>query len=271
MSFYLPKLLWYVANPLAILLALLCASAVLSMFPRGRVFGRRLMLICVLFVIFVSVIPVGQLMLATLESRFPPVHRLPDKVDGIIVLGGSFHPSLSQARGQPILNENAERLTAFAALAQRYPQAKLVFTGGIGTMRRDIYLRESDIAAQIFDQMGLDRSRIVLEGEARNTFEHPSKIRELIEPKPDETWVLITSAYHMSRAVGVFRAQNWPVLAYPVDYRTAGVRRSWYPGFNLAGGLDNFSFGAHNWSALIYYYLMGRTSEFLPQAERLSD
>lgn len=266
MSFYLPKFIWFVINPMAILLTLLCLSVLLHLSRRGRAFGRRLMLACVSVIILLSVLPVGQFMTAALESRFPPVHRLPDKVDGIIVLGGSFHAILSQARGQPVLNNNAERLTAFAGLAHRYPQAKLVFTGGIGTTREDVYLRESDIAAQIFDQMGLDKSRIILEGEARNTHEHPAMIRKLVTPRPEETWILITSAYHMSRAVGVFRAQNWPVLAYPTDYRTAGVRNSWYPGFDLAGGLENFTFATHNWAALVLYYFLGRTSEFLPKA-----
>lgn len=270
MSFALPKIIWFLINPMTILLALICASLLLCLFPRSRSFGQKLMTACVVVIVVLSIVPVGQLMIAALESRFPPVFRLPDKVDGIIVLGGAFHPTHSEARGQPVLNDNAERLTAFADLAHRYPDAKLVFTGGIGTLK-DAYLREADIAAQIFSRIGLDMDRIILESEARNTFEHPQKIRTLIEPQPEETWVLITSAYHMSRAVGVFREQNWPVLAYPVDYRTAGMRRSLGLQFNLHNGLDNFAFGVHNWAALILYYVLGRTSEFLPQAQSLSD
>src|SRR5437868_4980618 len=76
-------------------------------------------------------VPVGSLMLMPLEERFP-MPRLPEQVDGIIVLGGAQQPHLSKAHGVAALNARAERLTTFLALARRYPSAKLVASGGWG-------------------------------------------------------------------------------------------------------------------------------------------
>lgn len=266
MSFYLPKIIWFFVNPMTLFLLLISVGVLLSLPRRWRRYGHGILLFCAVCLMILAFLPVGRLMIAALESRFPPVYELPEKVDGVIVLGGSFDLRQSESRGQPVLNDNAERIIAFADLVNRYPDAHHVFTGGSGELDPS-YLREADIAARVLRQMGIDTTGIIFEAESRNTYEHPSKIRELIEPKPDETWVLITSAYHMPRAVGVFRAQNWPVVAYPVDYRTSGVRRTLGFRFGLVHGLNNFAFGSHNWAGLIAYYLLGRTSEFLPMPE----
>ena len=266
MSFYLPKIIWMLVDPLAILLAMLCLGLVLCLLRGTKRWGRRLVGLASVIIVFVSIVPVGQLLIAGLESRFPPVRRLPDKVDGVIALGGSVSLGLSELRGQPTTNNNSERITAFAELVRRYPDAKHVFSGGSGSLKAG-YLREADIAAKILRGLGINTNEIIFEASSRNTYEHPREIRKLVAPKPEETWILITSAYHMPRAVGVFRAQNWPVLAYPTDYRTGGMRHTIGLGFTLPRGISTLSQGVHNWAGLIAYYLLGRTSEFLPGLE----
>lgn len=264
MSFVLPRLIWLALNPLSILLALICIALLLQL-TRWRRTGRRLLYVCTVFIVMLSVLPVGTLMLAALEGQYPPLRRLPKKVDGIIVLGGASQPHIAFARGQAAVNGNAERLLAFASLARRYPEAKLVFSGGRGGLRKSV-LSQADVVAKIFVESGLETGRIVFESEARNTNDSPRLIRERVEPRAGETWLLVTSATHMARSLGVFRKQGWNVTAYPCDYRTEGGMRSLTLTFSIAGGLHEFAQGSRAWIGLLAYYLMGRTSALLPPA-----
>jgi len=262
MSFYLPRLIWLALNPLTLLLLALCLSLMLQLTPWRRG-GRRLMLACTVILVVLAVLPVGRFMIAVLESRFPPLQTLPQQVDGIIVLGGSVHLKRSETLGVPVPNSNAGRLIAFASLARTYPRATLVFTGGSGDLIPG-NLTEAEVSAQLLRQWGLDTDRVLFEDEARNTFESAALVRALRPPRDGETWLLITSAFHMPRAVGVFRQAGWPVVAYATGFRTRGIAASLRPQFNLVGGLRQFHFATRAWIGLTAYRLMGRTGTWLP-------
>ena len=120
------------------------------------------------------------------------------------MLGGAVDQNLTEARGIPALNGAAERMTEFVVLARRYPEAKLVFTGGQGSLVHG-GTTEADVARRLFDALGVPEARVTYEDEARNTWENALLTRRLVEPKPGETWLLVTSASHMPRSVGAFR------------------------------------------------------------------
>ena len=109
-----------------VLLLLLIATLLIWLRPRA---GKWLLAITVAFCFIISTLPVGRVMIAVLEDRFPIITSITEPVDGIIVLGGSVDQYLGQTRKQIILNNAAERLTSFVALARQFPKAKLVFTG----------------------------------------------------------------------------------------------------------------------------------------------
>ena len=67
---------------------------------------------------------------------------------------------------------------------------------------------------------GLDARRILVETRSRNTYENAVYSKELAQPQPGQIWLLVTSANHMPRAVGCFRAVGFDVIPYPVDYDT---------------------------------------------------
>ncbi|MBV8166887.1 MAG: YdcF family protein [Alphaproteobacteria bacterium] len=259
MSFFLSKLFWWIASPSNVLLALLCAGFV-ALLVGWRRWGMRLVGLATGLAVFVTVLPVGPWLLLPLENRFP-VPTLPARVDGIVVLGGSINPVLSAARHQPILTDSAERLTAFIALARQYPAAKLLFTGGSASVV-DTVDREADVARTIFESVGLDVSRVTFERDSRNTYENAVMSKAAVHPQPGETWLLVTSAYHMPRAVGCFRVQGWPVIPYPVDYGTAPDGNP--ASFSLLAGLDSVHWALREWIGLAFYYLAGRTDRFLP-------
>ena len=262
MLYLVSKAFWLVAQPGNLLVLLLVLGTAL-LFTRWRRFGRWLMVAVALVMLAVTVLPVGSWVLAPLEDRFPPLTRMPDRVDGVIMLGGAVSTFLTAERGQPTVNEHAERFLAFADLARRYPQAKLVFAGG-GPMLKGGAFREADASREVPEWMGMDTSRVIFERESRNTFENAVNAKALVHPIPGETWILVTSAFHMPRAVGLFRAQGWPVVPDPVDYQTGASPDDPAFSFDLPQHLGQLSLGLKEWIGMIANRWVGHSESYFP-------
>ena len=261
MSFVASKVFWMIVAPSTLMLTVLVAGVLLFALGRRR-FGGWLVGLATAALAATALLPVGTWVLAPLEDRFARPDPLPAHVDGIIVLGGATEPDLAAARNVPALNDAAERMIEFAALARRYPAAKLVFTGGSGDLLRQD-LREAEVARMVFDGLGLETGTVLLEGSSRNTFENAVFSRDLAQPRPGETWLLVTSARHMPRSVGIFRHLGWPVVAYPTDYLTRpAVTLGLPPG--LVEGLIQLNHGVREWIGLVAYRLMDRTDSLFP-------
>ncbi|MBM3519122.1 MAG: YdcF family protein [Alphaproteobacteria bacterium] len=255
------KLLWPLLQPANLLLLLLVLGAAQLLGRRTSGVGRGLVVLAAALLLLTAVLPLGNWVVQPLEERFPPAPP-PSRVDGLIVLGGSVSPDLTAARGQPALNDAAERLTAFVALARRYPSARLVFSGGTGSLIPG-RLSEADVARVLFTELGIAADRVVFQGASRNTYEDAMLSHALVQPEAGETWLLITSARHMPRAVGVFRRAGWPVVPYAVDYRTTGDVSPDLD-FGLADGLNSLDDAAKEWVALVVYRVLGRTDTLIP-------
>jgi uncharacterized SAM-binding protein YcdF (DUF218 family) len=259
--FVLGKLFWLAADPANLLLLATTLGAAL-LFTRRHLAGRRCVAAAAVAGLAVTLLPVGGWLVLPLESRFPPPLPLPARVDGIVTLGGAVEQVVAAARGQVTLTDPAERLTAFVALARRYPEARLVYTGGSGRLVRQD-LKETVVARTLFEEIGLDPARVRFEGESRNTYENARLALAAAAPRPGETWLLVTSAAHMPRAVGVFRRVGWPIVPYPVDYRTAGATLSPGP-LSFGTALEQVSAASREWVALAAYRLLGRTDALFP-------
>lgn len=258
--FVFSKLFWIVAQPGNLLLLLLLAGVVWSAASTRRR-GFPLVVLAALGFLAVTVLPVGDWVVAPLEARFPSPRPLPERIDGIIVLGGAVDTVGSQAHGQVALNDAAERLTMAAALARRYPAARLVLSGGNGEIVPGA-VTEAAVMRTLLVSLGVDAHRLVLEDRSRNTIENAVYSKALAQPQPGQTWLLVTSAAHMPRAVGCFRHVGWDVLPYPVDYQTG---RALTPDrFELGDGLALFDHGVREWVGLVAYRLLGRIDTLFP-------
>lgn len=260
MFYHASKLLWMLAQP-SNLLVLLLLLGVLALALGGRRLARALLYGTALVLLPVAVLPVGEWLLLPLEKRFPAPQALSGQVDGVVVLGGGIDLELTAAHGAPALGESAERFTALIELARRYPDARLVFTGGAEWLSDA--LTEAEAVRRFYARQRFDLGRIRFEDRARNTHENAVLSRELVRPAPGERWLLVTSAAHMPRAVGVFRAAGWPVEAYPVDYRTPGGFRLW-AGLDTATRLKELDEAVKAWIGLLAYWLSGRSDALLP-------
>jgi len=261
MFFIAAKLIWFVLQPSTALILILIAGIVAIGFGRTRG-GALAMMLAAAGLFVAGLLPLGVLMILPLEDRFPRTE--PDgPVAGIIVLGGGIDQSIGVARGVTTLTEAGERLTEGVALARRYPDAKLVFTGGIASLTPD-GPTEADAARRFFAEMGVAPGRLIVEDQSRDTAENARFTKALIAPKPGERWLLVTSAWHMPRSVGTFRAAGWPVIAWPTDYRTAGSQDLSILMPRASYGLTMVDVAAKEWVGLVAYRLFGRTDALFP-------
>jgi uncharacterized SAM-binding protein YcdF (DUF218 family) len=256
--FVLSKLFWIVASPSNLFLLLAAAGAVL-LFTRHWLWGRRLCVVGVVGFGVLGLSPLGWLMLNPLENRFHRPAEIATPPAVIVVLGGAIQPELSGARHQISLNEAAGRLTEAVALSRRFPSAKIVYSGCSAALGGGPC--EADVAGHFFTSMGVASDRIVLERASRNTDENALFTRDLVGQKDGEVWLLVTSAFHMPRSVGVFRKAGVSVTPWPVAYLTAPNDPEYG---HVLGGLRLSETAVREWIGLIAYRLTGRIDTLFP-------
>ena len=230
---------------------------------RWRRLGSRLMIVSLALLAICAWSPLGKLLLYPLETRFPAWDASNGAPDGIIVLGGPIDADLSVAHGTAVLSAAGDRIVATAALAHRYPRTRVLYTGGSANLLSND-AKEADFAADLFENLGIARSRLVMERSSRNTLENAEFSKALVNPKPGERWLMVTSAFHMPRAVGLFRKAGFSVEAYPVDWKL-GRGAELFTFFNLAGdGLSRTDTAVREWMGLFAYWAAGKTDGWLP-------
>ncbi|MGH6838231.1 MAG: YdcF family protein [Methylocella sp.] len=262
MFFIASKIFWFVAEPvsLAIVVGVLGLLLGFTRFARAR---RVLMAGAIAALAAFLLIPLGALLLRPLEDRFPqPPASIPAPA-GIIVLGGALDTEKSEARGQVYFTADAARMTAAIELARRYPSARLVFTGGSAGLL--LQGRAEAISARKFWlSLGVPEERMTFEKKSRNTWENALFTRDLVKPKPGETWLLVTSAWHMPRTVGIFKHLGFDVIPYPVAYRTFGDARDFLLFASMTDRVDMLDASVREWIGLLAYRLAGKTDALFP-------
>ena len=261
MFFILSKLYEAFLSPLPLLLFLSLAGSLLSVGRTARL-GRGLAIGSTLFLIVIALTPVGRALIAPLEDRFAAPPADAPAPYGIIVLGGAIKGPQSEARGQAVFDEG-ERVVEAAVLSRRYPDARIVFTGGNGSLGGGRN-PEAQEAKKLLVALGVDPARVTLEENSRNTDENARFTAALVHPQPGQRWFLVTSGYHMPRSMGLFEKAGFDVVAYPVAFRTLG------PGHPLSGTLDagenlkTFATAAKEWIGLAVYRATGRIDSLFP-------
>jgi uncharacterized SAM-binding protein YcdF (DUF218 family) len=258
MFFYLSKFLWFFVQPLNLAIFLLAAGLIATMFGWRRLATAGNVL-ALLILALSTMTSVGAMMLIPLEERFPRP-PLPEKVDGIVVLGGGLEGAINFARGGYELNGSGDRIVEAAVLARRFPEAKIVVTGGnieiLGEGEGD-----ADTAPRLLTALGVTADRLILENKSRNTYENAVFTKEMVMPKPGQTWLLVTSAFHMPRATALFDKAGFPTVPWPVDYHTSG-RETMFQ--NPGAALEVTTIAVREWIGLVAYWLSGRIDRPFP-------
>lgn len=208
---------------------------------------------------------VPDALLMPLETRFSNV-AVPKYIDGIIVLAGGFEVSKSGT----VQFGTLSRIIQGIILAQQHPEAKLIFSGGSGSVLNQ-NLREADYMKKLAVKIGISADRILVDSNSRNTRENAVQTADLIkdhrQKNPDAKWVLITSAFHMPRAIGCFRKVGIDPIPYNVEY-TQNEDQIFIP-LPSPESLIHLKTALKEWIGLMVYRLSGYTSEFFPSPRDL--
>lgn len=255
--FYLSKVLAALFEPSSLLVLLFAAGAAFALLGKARPALRLFASSAALYVIF-GFSPLANLMLAPLEldAKANAAKNL-DGAAGIIVLGGAIEnlPSLNDG---PHLNESGDRMVEAVRLAARFPSLPVLFSGG----KADILPNrgsetEAAVAKRFFQAFGVTMPRLILEDGSRNTLENAVLSARILQPKPSQKWILVTSAFHMPRAKALFEARGFEILPRPVDFRTDGNQGWWRPFAKASEGLRRMDLAAKEWSGLAMAWLSG--------------
>lgn len=262
--FYLSKIAWAFLSPGNLIVFALVLSMLLVVTDRIR--AAQFLLVPTAIISFVLMVyPVSDYVMQPLENRFQKPETLPKSIDGIIVLGGGEDLQRALSWNTPELGLGADRYIGAAKLAAAYPKAPVIFTGGSGSIQLQNTGSEGSFAKQLLTTIGIDPDRLIIESQSRNTYENFLLTRSLL-PKEDGRYLLVTSAYHMPRAVGIARKQNLNVMPYPVDYRSSrdGYRQF---DFDFFDHLKTLEPAWKEWVGLTVYFATGKTERWFPEPE----
>jgi uncharacterized SAM-binding protein YcdF (DUF218 family) len=263
MSFIVSKIFWFIFNIPSILILLLFVGVIVA----GKVprLSRVLVALALVFLIACSLPFLPRHLIQKLEMRIPP-GKVTNDIAGIIVLGGVLDMDICR-QGHIELSDSADRIVYGVILAKQYPRAKLILSGGSGSLDQSQRLREADYLKQLVIMLGVEPGRIIVERNARITHEHPLELQKLIDKK--QKWVLVTSAAHMPRSLGCFRKYGFNIVPYPVDYHAYKTLPALLSVNDFVPQVENLFVAndvIYEWYGLVFYRLMGYTGEFFPHA-----
>jgi uncharacterized SAM-binding protein YcdF (DUF218 family) len=205
--------------------------------------------------------PLGNLLLTPLEQRFPDLLlKGEDAVDGIIVLGGSYDTVSHSYLSTIFLRDDSEPMAVVPGLARQYPEARIIVSGGTESL--SAAPSEAAVIKKYFVSFGIAADRISIEERSLTTAENARFSAQLIHPEPHSRWLLVTSAYHIPRAMGAFRKAGFNVIAYPAGWRTRGWQDLWRPAATATENLRRLDVAVHEWIGLLAYRLAGYSNEW---------
>jgi len=261
MFFVASKVLWFLVQPVTLVLVLLLLALLLN-FGRRRLLQGFCLGLAALILGLSAYTSLGYVALQPLEQRFERP-ALPAAVTGIIVLGGGMDTEINAIRMGYELNRSGDRFVEALRLAQLYPEASILISGGSGALFPDGDT-EAAAGARFFRELGVDPARIIEEDGSRNTDENVQLTKALLKPQPGDPWLLVTSAFHMPRSVGIFRKAEFPVTPWPTDYFSSGRDTFGLRLDQPAEAISVTNRAMREWIGLIAYWASGRTTELLP-------
>lgn len=264
MFFYISKIVSALIWPSNVVFLLIIVGAGLLWWGKAVRWARRMLALGCIMLVALGALPIGSWLIWPLELRFPRAD-LPAEAAGIIMLGGFESGPHSRGRDELNLNEAAERLTESLRLSRRLPRAKVIFTGGETTL---LVHRPHGIAGQVaayLETVGVEKERIVVEGQSRTTYENALYLAQMLPPREGDRYILVTSAFHMPRSMATFRKAGFDVIPWPVDYRTRGTEELYRMPDSVPHGLVQTDIAFKEWVGLLAYRLSGRTGELWPR------
>ena len=210
---FLSKLLPLFVYPLGLICILLLVALFLC-YKRSQLTVMPIILALVLLLITGNS-KVSNYLLKSLEWQYLPSQELPT-ADAIVVLGGSTS-SLAYPRVLPDLNEHGDRIIYAAKLYNDGKAPLILLSGGRISWYGDEE-SEAKNMAQILELMGIPPSAILEEGNSVNTYENAIFTQKILEKQDLKKILLVTSAFHIPRALKIFQHLGIDAIPAPTDF-----------------------------------------------------
>ena len=253
----LSKNIWLILGPINFLIILICIGLCLKLFKK-KFSSNFFLILSFIYFCIIAVLPTGYYFLNKLESSFQSKKILESNIDGLLILGGPSSSNLSYIHQQVSFNEAGERLTESIKVIKNFKPKKIIFSGGSPSQTFDS--SHAYVAEKFFSEMGIETDNIIFEFKSRNTYENILFSMEIAQPKKEENWLIITSAFHMKRAIYIAEKLDWKFIPYPVDFRT-GLLPYTKPSITFLRNINTFDLASHEIIGLISYYFLGRTDK----------
>ena len=237
--------------PPASLIILILVGVIFS----KKVWGKPLIILSVSVLWLLSTEPVRNALTNSLEFQHSilQMESIPKSNAAIIVLGGGIQENALEYQGNDELTHFAMMRTIYAAKVAETNDLPVYTTGGT-PLSKDTEA-EADIMKSWLIWFGIETSRIHSENQANTTWENAVLTQSLLENEGLNTVILVTSAWHMPRAVWCFEQQGLTVITAPTDFLTeqkAYDIRSFLPRWNV---LNDSSYALHEYLGLLWYKL----------------
>ena len=210
---FLSKLLPLFVYPLG-LACILLLIALFFCFKRSK-FTFIPILLALVILLTTGNEKVSNYFLKSLEWQYLPVPELPT-ADAIVVLGGSTN-SVAYPRVLPELNERGDRITYAAKLYKDGKAPVIVLSGGRINWDGSKESEAKDIT-KLLELMGIPSEAIIQEGKSVNTYENAIFTQKILEEQGIEKILLVTSAFHLPRALKIFQHLGIDTIPAPTDY-----------------------------------------------------
>ncbi|HZP98990.1 MAG TPA: YdcF family protein [Reyranella sp.] len=222
MNVLVPLLTSLVLPPASIFIA--CLAGLLLLGFRQRWAGRLLILAAIVSELLLSLPRVSESLVGRLEGEAIAAAKdaKPCCYAAIVVLGGTIVPASHRVTPPFHLLEGAERVVYAADLFHKGVAPRIIVSGGRIKTYAD---SEAQAMKELLVQLGVPAEAITLEDQSRNTLENIAFVHRIVGDAPV---ALVTSGFHMPRALKIARKAGLRASAFPTDLRhRAAYRRGW--------------------------------------------
>jgi uncharacterized SAM-binding protein YcdF (DUF218 family) len=261
--FSFKKILGSLFSPLSICVELITVGLVLVVFSWNQKTGKVFIAMGLALLVLCSYEGISGRILQTLESQYAPLDlaKVTSKEDGgqvihsakwVVVLAGGVAGDPALPIQLQISHYSRVRLMEGIRLHRLLPGSKIILTGGIGFNRP----AEATTLSRVAEELGVAKSDMVLEVESRDTKDHPLYVRHIVM---DEPFILVTSAFHMPRAMKLFVKQGLTPIPAPAG-QWKPAKEFWSPGnlFPSASGLRLAELAYHEYMGLTWAWVRGQ-------------
>ena len=221
------KFLTQFAMPPASMAAGLLLGGVLAMVGLRR-FGKLVVALAIAETLVMSFPPVADALLDPLQdkARAAAAEAPSCCYEAIVVLGGGMTPAVPPFLMEPDLSDAADRVWYAAQLLHRGVARRIIVSGGsMSPVTAGPATSEAEAMRRFLVDLGVPSEAIVSEGNSLNTLENIRNVRAMVG---DGRVALVTSGYHLPRALKIARQGNLYVGAFPTDWRLpAEARPAW--------------------------------------------